>query len=297
VSEEKELPQGWAECELGELTSDISYGYTAKASKQPVGPRMLRITDIQDNRVDWDSVPFCKISEHEKVKYVLKNRDLVFARTGATVGKSYLISGDIPESVYASYLIRVRCSIEPMAGYLKHYFRSRDYWDQITDFSAGIGQPNVNGSKLKRLNIPLAPLNEQKRIADKLDTVLARVDSCRERLERVPAILKRFRQSVLAAAISGTLTEEWRAANPHLVDAADLAAQIQIAHKEAGGHRAGNAAPPTDDVHDLSTEMFPQGWELLTLRDVVQPDRPITYGILKPGPEVDDGVPYVRVAD
>ena len=177
MSEEKELPQGWAECELGELTSDISYGYTAKASKQPVGPRMLRITDIQDNRVDWDSVPFCKISEHEKVKYVLKNRDLVFARTGATVGKSYLISGDIPESVYASYLIRVRCSIEPMAGYLKHYFRSRDYWDQITDFSAGIGQPNVNGSKLKRLNIPLAPLNEQKRIADKLDTVLARVDS------------------------------------------------------------------------------------------------------------------------
>ena len=58
---------------------------------------------------------------------------------------------------------------------------------------------------------PLAPLNEQKRIADKLDAVLARVDACRERLDRVPAILKRFRQAVLAAATSGKLTEEWRA--------------------------------------------------------------------------------------
>jgi len=155
----------------------------------------------------------------------------------------------------------------------------------------------LSGGAVVKLPMLLAPFNEQKRIADKLDAVFARIDACRERLDRVPAILKRFRQSVLATATSGKLTEEWREANPRLVDAADLAAQIQIAHREAGGHRAGNAAPPTDDVHDLSTEMFPQGWELLTLRDLVQPYRPITYGILKPGPEVDDGVPYVRVAD
>ncbi len=67
---------------------------------------------------------------------------------------------------------------------------------------------------VRRLRVPLAPLNEQKRIADKLDAVLARVDACRERLDRVPAILKRFRQAVLAAATSGKLTEEWREANP-----------------------------------------------------------------------------------
>jgi len=81
------------------------------------------------------------------------------------------------------------------------------------------------------------------------------------------------------------------------VDAANLAAQIHEAHEADGGHRAGNAAPPTDDVHDLSAEMFPQGWGLVTLRDLVQPDRPITHGILKPGPELYEGVPYVRVAD
>ena len=71
----------------------------------------------------------------------------------------------------------------------------------------------VSGQFLRSIDVALAPLNEQKRIADKLDAVLARVDACRDRLDRIPAILKRFRQSVLAAATSGKLTEEWREEN------------------------------------------------------------------------------------
>ena len=65
-------------------------------------------------------------------------------------------------------------------------------------------------AQMAELEVPIPPLNEQKRIADKLDAVLARVDACRERLDRVPAILKHFRQAVLAAATSGKLTEEWQ---------------------------------------------------------------------------------------
>jgi len=74
----------------------------------------------------------------------------------------------------------------------------------------GGAQQNISQGILKAHEVPLAPLNEQKRIADKLDAVLARVDACRDHLNRIPAILKRFRQSVLAAATSGKLTEEWR---------------------------------------------------------------------------------------
>ncbi|MBI3802005.1 MAG: restriction endonuclease subunit S, partial [Deltaproteobacteria bacterium] len=157
--------------------------------------------------------------------------------------------------------------------------------------------PGLNREDAYQVEFALVPFNEQRRITDKLDTVLARVDACRERLDRVPAILKRFRQSVLAAATSGKLTEEWRDANPSKVDAAQLAEKVHSAHESAGGHKAGNAAPPTEDVHDLSADMFPHCWALLTLRDLVLPDRPITYGILKPGPELESGVPYVRVAD
>lgn len=206
----KELPQNWATCKLEDLARDVSYGYTAKANKESGDARMLRITDIQDNSVDWDGVPYCRIGENEKQKYLLQKGDLLFARTGATVGKSLLLA-DIPyDSVYASYLIRVRFLNGLSEKYMSYFFRSNQYWDQIIEFSAGIGQPNVNGSKLKDLALPLAPLNEQKRIADKLDAVLARVDACRKKLERVPAILTQLRQSLLKAAITGALTKGWR---------------------------------------------------------------------------------------
>ena len=71
-------------------------------------------------------------------------------------------------------------------------------------------QNGFNKEDLAEFDLPIPPLNEQKRIADKLDAVVARVDACRERLDRVPVILKLFRQAVLAAATSGKLTEEWR---------------------------------------------------------------------------------------
>lgn len=208
-----DLPDGWSETKLEDIARDVTYGYTAKSNRTSGGAKMLRITDIQDNRVDWSQVPFCAISAPDKAKYLLKKWDLVFARTGATVGKSFLIQDDVSDSVFASYLIRVRCLEQEMTRYLSYFFNSPAYWDQITDFSAGIGQPNVNGSKLKGLSIPLAPLAEQKRIADKLEAVLGRVDACRARLDRVPALLKRFRQSVLASATSGSLTAEWRMTN------------------------------------------------------------------------------------
>lgn len=196
------LPEGWVGPQLDEIATDINYGYTASSTSENIGPKMLRITDIQDNKVDWNSVPFCKIEDNQKNKYLLCNGDLVFARTGATVGKSFLINEDISNIVFASYLIRVRCNKKINSHYLSYFFRSPTYWSQITEFSAGIGQPNVNGSKLKKLNLPLTSVYEQKIIAEKLDTLLAQVDSTKARLEQIPQILKRFRQAVLNSSIA-----------------------------------------------------------------------------------------------
>ena len=167
----------------------------------------------------------------------------------------------------------------------------------LVELNKSTAIPGLNREDAYRLDIQLPPLAEQKRIADKLEAVLGRVDACRARLDRVPALLKRFRQSVLSAATSGKLTEEWREENPTLCDASDLANTIRKSHEAAGGHKTGNAASPSEDVHDLVPEMFPEGWHVMTLREVVSPDRPITYGILMPGPELKKGIPYVRVAD
>ena len=153
-------------------------------------------------------------------------------------------------------------------------------------------------TKLHRSDaFPLAPLAEQRRIVAKLETLLGKVDASQQRLAKIPVLLKRFRQSVLAAACSGRLTADWREENPNVEDASELIAELERIHEAAGGHKKGNAAAPSDEAHDLSVDNMPATRRLTEMRNVVCPDRPITYGILKPGPDTPGGMPYIRVAD
>lgn len=92
--------------------------------------------------------------------------------------------------------------------------RSSRFVDAMTSLVQGALYPAVRSKDVRSFELPVAPLPEQKRIADKLDTLLARVDDCRDRLDRVTPLIKRFRLSVLAAAMSGRLTETWREENP-----------------------------------------------------------------------------------
>lgn len=96
--------------------------------------------------------------------------------------------------------------------YLLAWFKTEQFLrNGAVEMTGSVGHKRVPKDFVLKSQIPLAPLAEQKRIADKLDAVLARVDACRDRLDRIPTILKRFRQSVLAAATSGQLTADWRA--------------------------------------------------------------------------------------
>jgi len=98
----------WPLVTLNNLAEKIDYGLTASAYCDQDGPRFLRITDLQNDSVNWSLVPSCVCSEKDIEQYRLKNGDLVFARTGATTGKSYLLNDAPKDSVFASYLIRVR---------------------------------------------------------------------------------------------------------------------------------------------------------------------------------------------
>jgi len=154
---------------LGEITSTVDYGHTASSTSAAVGPKFLRITDIQDDGVNWESVPFCECSLAEEASSKLQAGDIVFARTGATTGKSFLIR-DCPErAVFASYLIRVRSKPDVCPNYLAHFFKTPEYWSQITMNARGAAQLGVNATVLKSLSVPLLPIAEQKRIAAILD--------------------------------------------------------------------------------------------------------------------------------
>ncbi len=168
---------------LGHLAA-IDYGYTAKASFEFDGPKFLRITDLTSEGVDWQSVPQCPINEADLNKHKLEQNDIVFARTGATTGKSFLIK-ETPKAVAASYLIRLRLN-DPrcLPEYVALYFQTKAYWDEIERGISGSAQGGFNASKLKELLIPIPPLSEQKRIVAILDEAFGAIARAKENAAR-----------------------------------------------------------------------------------------------------------------
>ena len=166
-----EIPESWKWVRWGDLSESIQYGYNAPAQESG-RIKMVRISDIQDGRVLWDSVPYCEISEKDIPTYLLSANDILFARTGGTVGKTYLVK-DVPEEcIYAGYLIRTRYSAHLCPEYMKHFMESQLYWDQLHNGTIATAQPNCNGKTLSRMILPLPPLAEQKRIVARLDELL-----------------------------------------------------------------------------------------------------------------------------
>jgi type I restriction enzyme S subunit len=208
TSELPELPDGWVWTRVGNISNIIHYGYTASSEANQVGPKLLRITDIQDNSVNWDSVPYCKIDDSEKGKYLLKEGDLVFARTGATVGKSFLIRGKIPEAVFASYLIRIILDKDIDEAYVYKFFQSNYYWSQIHKGKIGIGQPNVNAQILSNISIPLPSFHEQNKIVEEIESRLSIADNIEKVAEQSLKQSERFRQSILKQAFEGKLVPQ-----------------------------------------------------------------------------------------
>jgi len=177
------------------------------------------------------------------------------------------------------------------------YFWLRLITPHLEQMGSGSTFTEISGSRAKEIPILLAPTCEQQRIAAQIKRILPTTDCARDHLSRVPAILKRFRQAVLAAACSGRLTADWRAEHPTIESGRTLAECIRKSHVEQGLGHGGQAATPTEDVHNVTQDEIPDTWALEELKVLCQPGRSITYGILKPGPDVSGGIPYIRVAD
>lgn len=177
------MKKGWVVKQLSEV-SNINYGYTASASSEAVGPRFLRITDIQGDRVEWDTVPYCRINPADFPKFRLVSGDIVFARTGATTGKSFLVY-DPPESVFASYLIRLRLNNKQvLPRFMSLFFQTVSYWKAVKDGLTGSAQGGFNATKLGELKIPIPLLPEQRRIVGILDEAIADISLAQANAEK-----------------------------------------------------------------------------------------------------------------
>jgi len=198
-----DLREGWKENSIEELCEKPQYGYTESATHLPVGPKFLRITDIQDGKVDWSKVPYCKCDDVEK--YRLKSGDIVFARTGATTGKSFLIV-DPPLAIFASYLIRLRVGPSILPEYLYYYFQSPAYWGDVSMGIEDGNRPTMNGSKLSKLQV-LYPesRDEQHRLVARIEELTRRVGEAKKLAIESLTELDTFTPSLLAKAFRGEL--------------------------------------------------------------------------------------------
>lgn len=196
------LPDGWEWHSVKKLSHNIQYGHTAKAESNG-NAKFLRITDIQDGKIDWQGVPTVSLEEKEISKYALNDDDLIFARSGATAGKSILIKNAPKDAVFASYLIRIVPNKKVIIPeYLSYFFLTPAYWEVVGQNAAGAAQPNINGTKLSEFIVPVAPQGEQKRIVEKLDALLTRIDTAIEHLQESVTLENSLFQSALDGQFS-----------------------------------------------------------------------------------------------
>lgn len=206
-----DIPDSWEWIRLGNICEPIRYGFTSSA-KDNGNSKLVRITDIQNNNVNWNNVPFCDVPKVKLKDLQLKTNDILIARTGGTVGKSFVVKNISEVAVFASYLIRIRLIDNELIDFVKYFLDSPYYWQMISLKQSGTGQPNVNATKLSEILIPIPPLEEQKRIVAKIEKLMPLVDKYAESYNRLQKIDNEFedklKQSVLQYAMEGKLVKQ-----------------------------------------------------------------------------------------
>ncbi len=194
------IPKGWQLDEIKNRCSAVTYGLTRSATKQPIGPRFLRITDIQGGRVNWSSVPFCQATEEEHQKYRVESGDIFVARTGASTGENVYIVNP-PDAVFASYLVRFRFNDPSTARVVGAFMRTFAYFDYVAGVLGGSAQPNASAQVLAGATLVFPPTE----VANRFAQILKPLDDLRRKNEEESHTLAAIRDALLPKLISGEI--------------------------------------------------------------------------------------------
>lgn len=202
-----ELPEGWCWATVEQLSETVTYGTSIKTTDDPaLGVPVLRMGNIIDGRLDWESLKYLPAAHDEFPDLLLQSGDLLFNRTNSPelVGKSAVFMGHTGPVSFASYLLRVRFGPSVDSTYVSAAINS--YYGRMwvrSVVTQQVGQANVNGSKLKAFAVPLPPVSEQYRIVAELSRVLTTATSTEASVEVDLSRLKSMRSSILQAAFRG----------------------------------------------------------------------------------------------
>ena len=201
-----ELPKQWAVAQLGEINQFAS-GNIDPSSFSSERFELYSVPSFPSGKPE-----FPLGSEIGSTKQLVAPNDVLISKINPRINRVWQVGPTTKwRQIASSEWIAFRNAAFD-SRYFKHYFSSSEFRDRLCADVTGVGGSltRAQPKRVATFQIPIAPAAEQKRIADKLDTVLTRVDAVNTRLARVAPLLKRFRQSVLAAATSGRLTEDWR---------------------------------------------------------------------------------------
>ncbi|WP_462176773.1 restriction endonuclease subunit S [Klebsiella variicola] len=203
------LPEGWVDTQLGNI---VDYGKATKRVLSDVNDDtwVLELEDIEKESSKLLSTIRAGERPFKSTKNSFKKGDVLYGKLRPYLNKIIIAEED---GVCTTEIIPLSAEPSCCNKYIFYWLKSSTFLGYVNDVSYGVNMPRLGTADGLKAPLRLAPLAEQKIIAEKLDTLLAQVDSAKARLEQIPQILKRFRQAVLAAAMRGKLTEIWRAHN------------------------------------------------------------------------------------
>ncbi len=253
-----EVPAGWEWTEVASFTYDLLYGTSEKSSNEGSVP-VLRMGNItRYGTIDYTDLVYSS-NDDDIIKYQLQKNDLLFNRTNSSewVGKTAIFKADTP-TIYAGYLIRVRC-ILLCPDYINLVMNSsyhRNWCNQVkTD---AVNQSNINAQKLSKLLIPIPPYQEQLRIVKEVQRWTDVIDDLEESKQNLQDAIKQTKSKVLDLAIRGKLVPQ----DPTDEPASELLKRINP------------DAKPCDTSH---YENLPNGWAVCRLEDIIDYEQPTQY--------------------
>jgi len=296
-TDEEELTEGWEIKKLKDITSKVP---TLKPESEP--ERIFGYVDISSINNDTNQiVEFKKIRGEDapsRARQSIQPNDVLFSNVRTYLRNIAIVPDDLDVQVCSTgfTVLRSNGSIDPK--FLFYYTLTNDFINGVTPQQTGSQYPATTDRVVKDATIPLPPLAEQQRIVARIEALLSHVDAARERLSRVPLIMKKFRQAVLAAACSGGVTEGWREHPTHLENGEVFLQELLKERKfwwekENQQKKLRYQEPLTvESIEDFNSDSIPDNWSLATIDSI---SKKVVDGVHKKPNYQFSGIPFLTV--
>jgi type I restriction enzyme S subunit len=294
-----ELPEGWTRKTLLEIAGGDAklvvggpFGSCLQVSDyRKEGIPILRLQNVGHAQFIDKDIKYITPEKAKELEYhTFQKGDLVLAKLGDPIGKTCIVPEKYDQGIVVSDVVRIRLDNDQIEKkYLQYYLNSPESLRQLNFQVFGSTRPRVNLKEVRNISVLVPPLPEQQRIVARIEALLAHVNEARGQLQRMPAIMKQFRQGVLAAACSGRLTEGWREENPNIQTGSQLLTELNEKRKSI--KKIGKTFE--DDFVFTDLHELPDTWAWSTIQQTAER---VTVGHV--GPMKDEyrkgGIPFLR---